>query len=124
MDPETAMALIEVRRELPKVTVARLIEEMNRRGLVSPGLTLCPATVNRFLNCHGLMKHTQPMPEDRRRFEAELPNDLWQSDCMHGPSVAHEGKNRKTYLLAFIDDHSRLVPHAEFLISPNPRPRM
>ena len=26
-----------------------------------------------------------PKPEDRRKFEAESPNDLWQSDVMHGP---------------------------------------
>ena len=36
---------------------------------------------------------------------------------MHGPMVEAEGKNRKTYLLAFIDDHSRLVPHGQFYLS-------
>jgi hypothetical protein len=36
---------------------------------------------------------------------------------MHGPMVEHEGRRRKTYLIAFIDDHSRLVPHAEFYLS-------
>jgi transposase InsO family protein len=117
IDEETAMALAQLRKQLPKATVVRLIDEMNRRKLVSPGLTLAPTTVNRFLNHHGLMKLTQAIPEDRRKFEAELPNDIWQSDCMHGPKVEHEGKNRKTYLLAFIDDHSRLVPHAEFYLS-------
>ena len=116
IDEETAMALIQLRRELPKVTVVRLIYEMNKRQLVSPGLILTPTTVYRFLNRNGLMKLTQTMPEDRRKFEAELPNDIWQSDCMHGPKVEHEGRNRKTYLLAFIDDHSRLVPHAEFYL--------
>lgn len=117
IDEETAMALAQLRRELPKATVARLIDEMNRRKLISPGLTLTPTTVYRFLNRNGLMKLTQAMPEDRRKFEAELPNDIWQSDCMHGPKVEHEGRNRKTYLLAFIDDHSRLVPYAEFYLS-------
>ena len=117
IDQETALALMRLRAELPKATVARLIAEMRGRGLVSPGLTLAPTTAYRFLESHGLMKMTQPAPEDRRKFEAELPNDLWQSDCMHGPVVEHEGKRRKTYLLAFIDDHSRLVPHAEFYLS-------
>lgn len=117
IDEETAMALTQLRRELPKATVVRLIYEMNKRKLVSPGLILTPTTVYRFLNRNGLMKLTQAMPEDRRKFEAELPNDIWQSDCMHGPKVEHEGRNRKTYLLAFIDDHSRLVPYAEFYLS-------
>ena len=117
IDEETAMALTQLRRELPKATVVRLIDEMNKRKLVSPGLILTPTTVYRFLNRNGLMKLTQSMPEDRRKFEAELPNDIWQSDCMHGPKVEHDGRNRKTYLLAFIDDHSRLVPYAEFYLS-------
>jgi putative transposase len=117
IDEETGLALIRLRAELPKATVARLIREMSTRRLVSPGLILTGTTVHRFLRSNGLMKRTQALAEDRRKFEAELPNDLWQSDCMHGPQVEHQGKNRKTYLLAFIDDHSRLVPHAEFYLS-------
>jgi transposase InsO family protein len=117
IDPETGLALMRLRAELPKATIARLIAEMHNRRLVTPGLSLAPTTVYRFLDRNGLMKTTQLTAEDRRKFEAELPNDLWQSDCMHGPMVEHEGKRRKTYLIAFIDDHSRLVPHAEFYLS-------
>lgn len=117
MDQETSLALMRLRKELPKATVPRLISEMNKRGLVSPGVTLNASTLYRFLHGHDLMELTTPVPEDRRRFEAELPNDLWQVDCMHGPRVEHEGKQRKTYLIAFMDDHSRLVPHGEFFLS-------
>jgi len=39
------------------------------------------------------------------RFEAAAPNDRWTGDALHGPRVA----GRKTYLFAFIDDHSRAV---------------
>ena len=53
------------------------------------------------------------MPSDRRRFEAELPNDLWQSDALHGPKVTEAGKLRQSYLFALIDDHSRLVLFAQ-----------
>jgi transposase InsO family protein len=56
-------------------------------------------------------------PRDRRKFEAELPNDLWQSDVMHGPMVDVDGRMRKSYLIAFIDDHSRLVPYGGFYLS-------
>jgi putative transposase len=117
IDEETGLALIRLRQELPKATLGRLIREMNTRRLVTPGLALTRPTLHRFLRSNGLMKPTQVTPEDRRRFEAELPNDLWQSDCMHGPRVDHQGRGRKTYLIAFIDDHSRLIPHAEFYLS-------
>ena len=56
---------------------------------------------------------------DRRKFEAEVPNDLWQSDVMHGPMVAGNGKQHKTYLIAIIDDHSRLIVYARFYLSEN-----
>lgn len=39
------------------------------------------------------------------RFEAEHPNDRWTGDELHGPKIG----GRKTYLFAFLDDHSRLV---------------
>jgi transposase InsO family protein len=117
MDEETSLALVSLRKDFPKATVPRLIEEMRKRKLVSPGVHLNPSTVYRFLHRHDLMELTRPVPEDRRKFEAEMPNDLWQVDCMHGPRVEHDGKRRKTYLIAFMDDHSRLVPHGEFFLS-------
>jgi len=117
IDEETSLALIALRKELPKVTVPFLIEKMNERGLVSPGVDLNRSTVYRFLHHHNLMGLSSGTPEDRRKFEAEFPNDLWQSDSMHGPQVDVEGKMRKSYLLAFLDDHSRLVPHGQFYLS-------
>jgi len=61
----------------------------------------------------------KPFPGvDRRKFEAESPNDMWQSDVMHGPKLEIGGeRRRKTYLIAFIDDHSRLITHGQFYIS-------
>jgi hypothetical protein len=63
------------------------------------------------------MKPEGSMPVDRRKFEAELPNDLWQSDVMHGPKVIVAGRMRKSYLIAIIDDHSRLITHGQFYLS-------
>jgi len=117
MDEETSLALIKLRKEFPKATAPFLVDEMGKRKLVSPGLTLNLSTAYRFLHRHDLMELSRPVPEDRRRFEAELSNDLWQVDCMHGPRVEHDDKQRKTYLIAFMDDHSRLVPHGEFFLS-------
>jgi len=119
MDDETALALIELRDEMADSPVRILLEEMVNRELVSPGVHLSRSTVYRFLNQNGLMERNRAVPEDRRRFEAELPNDIWQSDVMHGPMVEVDGKQRKSYLIALMDDHSRLVVHGEFFLSEN-----
>jgi len=44
------------------------------------------------------------------RFEAEQPNSRWVGDALHGPRVG----GRKTYLFAFLDDHSRLATGYRF----------
>jgi putative transposase len=114
LDEETSLALIHLRKELSKVPVRDLIEAMHKRGLVLAGGELSLSTVYRLLHRHHLMGFAGPGPEDRRKFEAELPNDLWQSDSMHGPQVDVDGRMKKSYLPAFLDDHSRLIPHAQF----------
>ncbi|CAH0303021.1 hypothetical protein SRABI83_04582 [Arthrobacter sp. Bi83] len=44
------------------------------------------------------------------RFEAARPNEIWVGDGLHGPRI----HGRKTYLFAFLDDHSRLVTAARW----------
>jgi len=117
MDEETCLSLIALKHEMPALTVPRLIEQMNGQNRVTPGITLNNSTVYRFLHQQNLMTPQLRKPVDRRKFEAELPNDLWQSDVMHGPKVDVDGKMRKTYLIAIIDDHSRLIVHARFYLS-------
>jgi putative transposase len=117
LDEETALALIELRKQLPKATVGHLIDKMQKRRLVSAGISLAPSNVYRFLHQHELMNPKMTAPTDRRKFEAELPNDLWQSDVMHGPRVELGGKKRKSYLIAILDDHSRLIVHGRFYLT-------
>ncbi len=119
LDEETALVLIRFRREMPDRTVPDLIREMKQRGVIEASSDLPLSTVYRFFHQQDLMAPTGSSPKDRRKFEAELPNDIWQSDVMHGPSLLVSGRKRKTYLIAFIDDHSRLIPHAEFYPSEN-----
>lgn len=117
MDEETCLALIALRARMPAVPVVHLIREMETRNLVTPGITINPSTIYRFLHRQDLMSPVEKTPQDRRKFEAEIPNDLWQSDVMHGPMVKVDDKMRKSYLIAFIDDHSRLVPYGRFYLS-------
>lgn len=117
IDDETAANLICVRDEMPKATVETLIMVMTQRRLINPGTRLNATNVWRFLHQHGLMPESPRV--DRRKYEAELANDIWQSDVMHGPQVLVNERRRKAYLIAFIDDHSRLVPFGGFYLSEN-----
>lgn len=114
LDEETSLALIRLRRQIPKATIRSLIAEARDKSLVDEEVHLAETTVWRLLKREGMLHNAGNAPVDRRKYEAELPNDTWQSDAMHGPQVLVEGKERKVYLFAFLDDMSRLVAHAEF----------
>ena len=115
LDEETALALRNLKKELRGATLPVVIRQARARKILPPGSKVSRATLYRFFKREGLMEEDSPA-QDRRRFEAELPNDIWQSDVMHSLKVEAEGKRRKTYLFAFLDDMSRLVPHAEFYL--------
>jgi len=43
------------------------------------------------------------------RFEASARNELWTGDGLHGPKLDDAAGARRAVLLAFIDDHSRML---------------
>lgn len=115
--------LLAIKEANPQLSVRLVIQELQASAEVPDGLILAPSTVHRLLARHGLMSPVngdQPNPRDRRRFAFERAGQLWMSDVMHGPSVCVTGKSkRKTYLIAFIDDATRVIPYAAFALSEN-----
>lgn len=56
----------------------------------------------------------------RHSFAMKYANELWQADTMYGPSLQQtDGSWRKTFLIAFIDDASRVITHGEFFYRDN-----
>jgi len=117
LDQDSGLAFITLRRQLPELTVVDLVKQLQERRLITDGTSLSLSTAYRFLHSHNLMTKEAAAPVDRRKYEVELPNDMWQSDVMHGPMVLSGDRLRKAYLIAFIDDHSRLIPHGRFYLS-------
>ena len=109
-------AIAILKQELPQRSVRQLIEIMECEGRVKPG-HLKPTTVARHLVRLGLMRLAKEPTKGTKRFRKEYRNQLWQADLKYGPYLPdpeNPKKRKQTYLLAFIDDYSRVVPHAEF----------
>ena len=116
LDAETVLSLLELKKQLRGASLPVVLREARLRRIIFPASKGSVSTLYRLFKKEGLMER-EGFQEDRRRFEAELPNDIWQSDCMHGPRIMVEGKLRKTYLFAFLDDMSRLICHGEFYLN-------
>jgi putative transposase len=118
---EVSDLLIAIKDEQRDLSVQLVIREALASGKVPEGLPLAPSTVHRLLSRAGLMAKAPDAPtsKDHRRFVFEKAGDLWMSDVMHGPAVMVGGKKRKAYLIAFIDDATRVIPYAAFTLSEN-----
>jgi putative transposase len=118
---EISDLLVSIKDEKPALSVHLVIRDALASGKVPEGLQLAPSTVHRLLTRAGLMvkKPGEPTSKDHRRFSFEKAGDLWMSDVMHGPAVTVGGKKRKAYLIALIDDATRVIPYAAFALSEN-----
>ncbi len=123
-----ADALLSLKEEQPHLSIPQLISAVGRAG--APGKAApppAPSTVHRLLRRAGLMDKAAQQPDtghgaqDRRRFAFAHPGQMWMSDVMHGPSVTltDSRMRRKTYLIAFLDDATRVVPYCAFAMSEN-----
>jgi putative transposase len=108
--PEEVLALAEaLKREKPRRTAAQV-----RRILrVTSGWAPSDRTLQRLFERLELNGPPPGEQEEQRalgRFECGRPNEMWTGDTLHGPVIG----GRKSYLFAFIDDHSRAVMGARW----------
>ena len=113
--------LCQMKEDTPSLSIPNLIKTARSKHpeLVNDEVRLPESTVHRLLSRRGLMKKApeEATRKDRRHFEHESAGDLWMSDVMYGPKVRDSGRQRQSYLIAFIDDATRLVPYASFTLS-------
>jgi putative transposase len=110
------LAIKELKKENPDLKAPALITCLRHKKLIGADEQINSSTLYRYLKEEELNSINENAV-DKRHFEAKHPNEIWQSDVMHGPYVRHEGKDRKSYLMAIIDDHSRLIVHSEFYLA-------
>jgi transposase InsO family protein len=109
--PDVEAAILALRAELAAAGhdagPATIVHHLAQRTGTSPS----PATVWRILRRHG---RVTPQPHKRPRssfvrFEAALPNELWQADATHW----HLADGTDVEILDLVDDHSRLCLAAD-----------
>lgn len=119
--PDVLDAAIALKEELPTRSVRAVLEILEQEGIIASG-AVTRATLDRHLRRAGVMTR-RPRPtlaRGARRFTKQHRNQLWQADLKYGPYLPDPDDPRKmcrTYLLAFIDDATRLVPYAAFFFA-------
>ena len=116
--PEVVERAIALREEQPARTTPMIVQILKQDASFKLAQPLNAHTLTTHLRTHG--KTRRLLAQSGRvfqRFERDHANSLWQGDMMFGPWLpdpSQPGKKRRAHLFCFLDDHSRLVPYAEF----------
>ncbi|MEL3956467.1 IS481 family transposase [Caldifermentibacillus hisashii] len=116
LSPDDQDHILEIRKKFLHMPVSVFYEQLIRQGEINQN-QISYSTINRLLKKHNLSGKILSAIPERKRFAHEKVNILWQADLSHGPYIKIKGKVKKTFLLAYIDDCSRLVPFAQFFTS-------
>jgi len=106
--PRTPAEVLALAAALKKENPDRSAAQVRRILAAQLGWAPDERTLQRMFVRTGLTALTTTGPATPAafgRFEADAPNELWTGDALHGTRI----EGRKTYLFAFIDDHSRAV---------------
>lgn len=109
--------IYEIKAKFPHITT-----KMVRRKLIEDSFIKASevslSSMYRYIKANNL-KRNQLEPIERRAYEMANVNDCWLADTSHLLRLKINGKSKKTYLIAIIDDKSRLLVHSEIFFNDN-----
>ncbi|QIK75781.1 IS481 family transposase [Nocardioides piscis] len=106
--------VLKLRKQLTEVGLDAGAETIGWHLEHRHAITLARSTINRILVRAGTVT---PEPKKRPRssyirFEADMPNETWQSDFTHYPLTDTTSFPKGIEIITWLDDHSRYVLHA------------
>ncbi|MBS3887421.1 MAG: DDE-type integrase/transposase/recombinase [Dethiobacter sp.] len=115
LEDQVAKSIREMKGLYPAKTATTIYHELLARGELGK-YPASLSTVSRFIK---KLDVKADEPVEHKRFVFEFANDCWQTDTMVGPYLIIDGKKKRTFLLAFLDDASRAFMHGEFFFEEN-----
>lgn len=105
-----------LKNEYPKLRTTALYKILIDEGyFIDNEISL--RTFERYVaNCNFISLNSE---YERKAYTFEFSNDSWQCDTTSGPYILIKGQKYKTYIMVFIDDHSRLIVGARAFFNDN-----
>lgn len=104
----------QLRRELPDRSSQTIMELLKLEGIETNGFS--ERTLQRHLKRLNALR-SRSSKVLHQRWEQLYTNDLWHGDTAHAvwlPDPTNPNKMKRTKLIAFVDDASRICTHGEF----------
>jgi transposase InsO family protein len=111
IDVDLEVEICRLRKDHPRWGARRIRAELRRSGVDPPAIS----TIHRVLRRNHLVTdQPRKRPKARKRFEREVPNDLWQIDA----TKVHLEDGTEVWVVDALDDHARYLLAARAVISP------
>ncbi|MDR0491080.1 MAG: DDE-type integrase/transposase/recombinase [Oscillospiraceae bacterium] len=117
LSDEAISEIYGLKEKFPRLNAVYIHGRLVREGLVPA--TASVRAVQRYIKLHGLKNPAASGPlKDRKAFEEPFFGAMFQADTCYFPYVPDEnGKKQRTYLIAIVDDYSRMVVGARLFFA-------
>ena len=108
-----------IKEKFPRLDAVQIHIRLIQDGFIPA--TVSPRTIQRYIKNNGLKNAAASgQMKDRKAFEEPFFGAMWQADTCYFPYVPDEfGKKQRTYLIAIVDDYSRMIVGARLFFEDN-----
>lgn len=113
--------ILKLKDNQPNITVPQIMKILIDEKIIEYR-EISKSTFYRLLEARDTIKlSTSADGRQKRKFSFPFTNDCWQCDVCHGPHlyIKNSRIKKKIYIYAFIDDASRVIPHAGIAFKEN-----
>jgi transposase InsO family protein len=114
----TIKEIYRLKEKFPRINATLIYSKLIEDGFVNQN-EVSLSSVQRFIKHNDLKSATNPNQKDRKAFEEEYPCGMFQADTSYTCYITENGKQRRTYLIQIVDDHSRLIVGSRFFYNEN-----
>jgi len=117
LDADMIEQINYLKQEYPRIPATLIHQKLIDNGTINK-YDISLSTVNRYINQLNLkMKYTTN--KDMHRYERPHINEVWCGDSSVGPYLVVGGKKKKVWIIAFLDDTSRMITGIDIFFHDN-----
>lgn len=110
--------IYRLKEKFPRINATLIYTKLIEDGFINQ-CQVSLSSVQRYIKHNNLKSAVNPNQKDRKAFEEEYPCGMFQADTSYTCYINENGKQRRTYLIQILDDHSRLIVGSRFFYNDN-----
>ena len=116
LSDDAVAQIVFLHKEYPRLPCTLIHQKLIDSGTIRKN-EVSLSTVTRYVR--GIRENEQKTGKDMRRYELPHINEVWYGDSSVGPYLRNGRKRTKTWIIALIDDASRMIVGIDIFLNDN-----